>query len=93
MPPKGYTILANSPAYNITTTAATPDKIAVCLNLSTISDRTEFNKARVLHVEDGRLVDRTTSRNYRKRELCGKAKSLSSFVIAQNQKNRFFWFF
>jgi len=47
-----------------------------------VFDQTIFNSLRILHVEGGVLVPRTTSVNLIRREVCGSFASLSPFVIA-----------
>jgi alpha-tubulin suppressor-like RCC1 family protein len=82
-PPMGYTILANQPAYNVTTTATTSGNIDVCLNVTGEFDLTAFNNLEILHGEGANLVDRTYSSSYVRRQICARVTSLSPFVIAQ----------
>ncbi|MBC7796356.1 MAG: carboxypeptidase regulatory-like domain-containing protein [Pyrinomonadaceae bacterium] len=55
----------------------------VCLDLPTALSETEFNKHILLHGEGSALVDRTTSRNYQTRQICGITTSFSPFVVGR----------
>ena len=81
--PAGYTIVGNSQAYNITSTAEVSGTIDVCVKTVAVVDPVQFNRLALLHGEFGALVDRTTSRDYIRREICGLTTSLSPFVIAK----------
>jgi alpha-tubulin suppressor-like RCC1 family protein len=80
-PPASYTILLTAQSYDISTTAAFTNA-TVCIKVPMVFDHTIFNSLRILHVEGGALVARTTSLNYLRREVCGVVPSLSPFVIA-----------
>ena len=45
--------------YQVTTTAAISGPIVVCFNVQSINDATTFNAVRIMHGENGVLVDRT----------------------------------
>lgn len=75
------TITDNFPAYNLTTTAKTSDLIEICLNIPNVSDPAQFSRLRLLHDENGELVDRTSSIFYQKRQICARTNSLSSFIV------------
>jgi CSLREA domain-containing protein len=81
--PGGF-VLAGS-AYEITTTAPYSAPVTVCFNVpeSTASTETQFNALSLMHSENGVLVDRTTSRNFVQRQICGTVDSLSPFALAQ----------
>lgn len=81
--PAGYVLQENAPAYNITTTAATAGNISVCLTVPSTYDLSLINRLKILHGENGSLVDRTSSVDFRKREICATVTSLSPFVIAE----------
>lgn len=81
--PNGFTVLANSPAYNVTTTAAFSGNVKVCLKIPTVFSQSTFNSLSILHGEGANLVNRTFSRNYAAREICAQTTSLSPFVLAQ----------
>jgi hypothetical protein len=68
-------------AYSIATTAVF-DNATVCIKVPTVFDLVTFNSLRILHVEGGVLVDRTTSRDYARREVCGVVTSFSPFLMA-----------
>jgi alpha-tubulin suppressor-like RCC1 family protein len=80
--PVGYTIQANQPAYNITTTAATSGNINVCLEVPNVFSPSQFALLKILHGEGGSLVDRTFSSTYIRRRICSRVTTLSPFVIA-----------
>jgi hypothetical protein len=87
-PPQGYTILGSGPAYNITTTAAYDAPVTVCFVVSSITSETEFSRVRILHGENGLLVNRTIlapdtpAPNFATRTVCARVSSLSPFVAA-----------
>lgn len=83
--PAYYTIVSNSTGYNVTTTAttATGSDITVCLKTSSVADAAQFAQLKLLHGEGAALVDRTTTKNYPSREICGVVTSFSPFVIAE----------
>jgi alpha-tubulin suppressor-like RCC1 family protein len=81
--PGGFAVLANSPAYNVTTTAAFSGNVKVCLKTPTVFSLPTFNSLVILHGEGANLVNRTFSRNFARREICAQTTSLSPFVLAQ----------
>jgi hypothetical protein len=81
--PPGYTIQANQPAYNITTTSTTTGNIDVCLTVPNEFGQPQFALLKILHGEGGALVDRTFSSTYIQRQICARVTSLSPFVIAK----------
>ena len=81
--PNGYTILDSQPAYNITTTAAFTPPVSVCFVLSSINEETVFAQVRLLHGENGQLVDRTIlPSDFSTRTVCARVSSLGQFVVA-----------
>lgn len=80
-PPAGFDIVDNSPAYNLTTSAFFTSA-NVCLKVTTEYSPTRFDALRLLHQENGVFVDRTVSRDYRRREVCAGVTSFSPFVLA-----------
>ncbi|MEP6902870.1 MAG: FG-GAP-like repeat-containing protein [Actinomycetota bacterium] len=82
--PGGFTVLANSSAYNISTTTAFSGSVKVCVKTPTVFSQTTFNSLAILHGEGATLVNRTFSRNYAAREICAQTNSLSPFVLAQS---------
>ncbi|MEO7723252.1 MAG: right-handed parallel beta-helix repeat-containing protein, partial [Chthoniobacterales bacterium] len=88
-PPPGYTILDDAPAYDINTTATYTAPITVCFTVNSITDVSDFARVRVLHGEDGQLVDRTVldSLDFASRTVCAEVDSLSPFVIALAPSN------
>jgi hypothetical protein len=72
-------------AYEIHTTAAVTPPINVCFTVpvSTADTLTDFNRLSILHNEGGVLIDRTTSRTFTTRQICGSVNSLSPFALAE----------
>jgi len=87
-PPAGYTILNNAPAYDITTTAAFTPPVTVCHIVTSINDATTFSRVRILHGENGQLVDRTIlapdspAPDFATRRVCARVQTLSTFITA-----------
>ena len=83
-PPAGYTILDDAPAYDIKTTATYTPPITVCFTVDALTDEAEFARVRILHGEDGKLVDRTdpASFDFASHTVCAQVDSLSPFVVA-----------
>ena len=87
-PPPGYSILNAARAYDITTTATYTPPVTVCFTVSSINTETQFARARILHRENGQLIDRTIlapdspAPDFATRRLCARVDSLSPFVIA-----------
>ncbi|MDQ3115254.1 MAG: hypothetical protein M3Q86_01360 [Verrucomicrobiota bacterium] len=83
-PPAGYIILDDAPAYDITTTATFTAPITVCFTVNAITDEADFARVRILHGENGVLVDRTdrSSLDFASRSVCAQVDSLSPFVVA-----------
>jgi uncharacterized delta-60 repeat protein len=81
-PPSGYTIVSSNPGYEITTTATYSGSIDVCFKVSSFDDPVVFSKLRLLHGENGVLVDRTFQQFFSSREICARVNSLSPFVLA-----------
>jgi Tol biopolymer transport system component len=87
-PPPGYTILGSGPAFGITTTAAYTPPVTVCFSVSSVNDAATFERVRILHGENGALVDRTLvapdalAPDFAMRRVCARVNSLSPFVAA-----------
>ena len=84
--PGGYVLCPGCPAFEITTTAAYTPPVGVCIDIPASIDQPTFNTLKLLHGENGVLVDRTTGRQTDPqgvRSVCGSVNSLSPFVIAQ----------
>ena len=81
--PNGFVI--GGLAYEITTTAAYTAPITVCFNVPSQHAPTQsaFNALSLMHNEGGVLVDRTTSRNFPTRTICGSVTTLSPFALAE----------
>jgi DNA-binding beta-propeller fold protein YncE len=80
--PGGFA-LDGAQAYEVTTTASVAAPITLCFNASHVSDPAVFSALRVLHGENGALVDRTSSHDFATRTICATVNSLSPFVIAR----------
>jgi hypothetical protein len=57
--------------------------ITVCLTVPTSVSLVPFNQLSILHNEGGILVNRTVSRTFSTRQVCGSVTSLSPFVIGE----------
>src|SRR5205823_6267855 len=85
--PTGYQLESRNSAYDITTTAAVQPPITTCFNVPSATDAGTFSLLRVLHNENGSLVDRTTTKDFSIKTVCGSVNSLSPFAVAVNQAN------
>ena len=81
--PAGYQIPGTALAFNITTTAQFSGYITICFSVPAVTDPAVFATLRILHNENGILMDRTSSRDFTTRTICATVKSLSPFVLAQ----------
>lgn len=81
--PAGYQLAGTSFAFDITTTAQYSGLITICFSVPSVTDPAVFANLRVLHNENGTLVDRTSSHDFATRMICATVKSLSPFVVAQ----------
>jgi hypothetical protein len=81
--PGGY-VIDGAFAYEITTTASVTGPITLCFYAPASDDPAGFAALRVLHGENGVLVDRTTSHDFATRTICATVSSLSPFVIARS---------
>jgi hypothetical protein len=88
--PSGYSTIAGAGlAYSITTTANVTAPITSCFVVSTVNDPVVFNSLRILHAENGVLVDRTIlppdilAPRFATRTICSRTSSLSPFIVAQ----------
>ena len=85
--PQGYTVY-NGIAYDISTEASISGPHIVTFNIPTITDPAIFNKLRILHGEEGVLVDRTIlspdnlGPDFAAKTISARVDSLSPFVIA-----------
>lgn len=81
--PNGFVI--GNLAYEISTTAAFTAPVTVCFNVPPVvaPTQTAFNALSLMHNEGGVLVDRTSSRNFATRTICGSVTTLSPFVLAE----------
>ncbi|HJP91583.1 MAG TPA: IPT/TIG domain-containing protein [Pyrinomonadaceae bacterium] len=78
--PSGYSSLGK--AVDITTTATYSGPITACLKVFSVTDESVFSRLRLLHRENGVLVDRTTSQDFNTKSVCATVNSLSPFVLA-----------
>jgi len=80
--PGAYSI-DGAQAYEVSTTASVVGPITLCFNAWHVDDADAFAALRVLHGENGTLVDRTSSHDFATRTICATVSSLSPFVIAR----------
>ncbi len=76
-----YTLKTDVQGYNLQTNATFTGNIEVCLKVPMVYSQASFFALRLLHGEGGNLIDRTSTTNYAKREVCGIVTSLSPFVL------------
>lgn len=87
--PNGYTISNINVAYDITTTATVSGPITIAFRVLSVNNLEAFNNLRVLHSENGVLVDRTIlspdspAPDFNTRTIYARVDSLSPFVIAR----------
>lgn len=81
--PGGFNI--GNMAFEISTTANYTPPILVCFNIPSNVYQTQaaFNTLALLHNENGILVDRTFTRVFTDRVVCGVVDSLSPFALAE----------
>jgi hypothetical protein len=79
-PPPGYSI--TGPAFDISTTATYTGPVTICFKMSSVTDPDAFANLRVLHSENGILVDRTSSHDFSTKIVCATTPTLSPFVVA-----------
>lgn len=86
--PTGYSIEGLDLKYEITTTAAYTGPIVMTFKVPNTVTAEQFARLRILHGENGQLVDRTIlapnspAPNFATREISARVTSLSPFVIA-----------
>ncbi|HYP02428.1 MAG TPA: carboxypeptidase regulatory-like domain-containing protein, partial [Pyrinomonadaceae bacterium] len=81
--PAGYVFFDGTRAADITTTATYTGTVTVCTNAPSVNDPQTFANLRILHGENGVLVDRTSGADFNTRTVCGQVNSLSPFVLAR----------
>ncbi|MDQ3798188.1 MAG: carboxypeptidase regulatory-like domain-containing protein [Acidobacteriota bacterium] len=81
LPALPYGFMHAGLAYDISTTAVFTGDVNLCFNLPALANA-NFSRLRILHLENGVWVNRTTGVN--SPQLCGRVSSLSPFVIAEN---------
>src|SRR6185369_6581432 len=80
--PNNYQLSVNSRAFDISTTAAVQSPITVCFNVQSVTEANIFGQHRILHKENGSLMERTASQDFATKMICASTNSLSSFVLA-----------
>ena len=86
--PVGYESPGANNAYEISTTATVQPPITTCFNVPSETDMAAFSLLRVLHKENGDLIDRTTTQDFASKTVCGRVNSLSPFLIANETAPR-----
>ncbi len=85
--PGGFHVV-NGLTYEVGTTAAIEGQIIACFTVPWITDAATFANVRVLHLENGVLVDRTLlppspqAPDFARRRVCGLTTTLSPLAIA-----------
>ena len=75
--PGGYQLGTTGLAFDITTTAKFSGPIKISFTVPSSTTQAAFNKLRILHYENGILVDRTTSRDFVTKKVWATVTSLS----------------
>jgi probable HAF family extracellular repeat protein len=89
----GYELAGINEAYEITTTATVSGPITIAFKVPSVNDPAVFNSLRVLHHENGTLVDRTIlppdspTHDFATRTVYARVDSLSPFVVARVSYN------
>jgi hypothetical protein len=87
VPATGGFQIYNNLMYEISTSATISGDITVCFSLYWIADQATFDAARILHGENGVLVDRTIlapdplAPDFWSRRMCARVTSLSPFAV------------
>ena len=79
--PTNYQLIGVSNAFDISTTAVVQPPISVCFNVPSASDAI-FGGLRILHKENGTLVERTATSDFATKTIYASVSSLSPFVLA-----------
>jgi hypothetical protein len=84
--PGGFAIDGSSVAWDVTTTASYTGPVEVCFYLPVVPGETaaQFNARRIMHGENGVLVDRTSRHDFASRTICANVNSLSPFAVLTN---------
>lgn len=80
--PPNFTLILESVAYDVRTSASFSGDAEICFDLPNVSNETVFNSLVILHNENGELIDRTSSRNFMARKICATVASFSPFIVA-----------
>jgi hypothetical protein len=84
LPPGFFTVENTALSFEVQTTATFDPPIRVCITVSDDIDLNTFNTLRLLHAENGLLVDRTVfPLDFAARTICGEVTSLSPFHLVQ----------
>ncbi|HYW69900.1 MAG TPA: MBG domain-containing protein, partial [Pyrinomonadaceae bacterium] len=83
--PGGFAIDGSSLAWDVTTTASYTGPVEACFHIYGSNETAaQFNARRVMHGENGVLVDRTSRHDYASGEICATVNSLSPFAVVTN---------
>lgn len=83
--PNGFVV--GGMAYEITTTSAVSAPITICFTVPSSTSSSAFNAMALLHNEGGVLVDRTTTRTFSTKQICGSVTTLSPFALGEHIEN------
>jgi len=81
--PTGFRLGQPPVYYEITTTANYEGEIRVCVSYEASAFRGSPSRLKLLHYEDGKWVDCTTSTDPENHLICGTVTSLSPFAVAE----------
>jgi uncharacterized repeat protein (TIGR01451 family) len=88
LPPPGYSVgsafTPPLPAFDVSASGSYTTPVAICFYLPSLTNASFFGGLKILHSEDGVLVDVTTGQNFGAKIVCGSVNSFSGFVIAHS---------
>ncbi len=91
--PQGYFSLNGLGAYEVASSASFTGPITICFKAPATLARATFDKLRILHGENGSLIDRTIlppdspAPDFANKTICARVISLSPFILAQQFDN------
>ena len=81
--PAGESVFDNL-VFDVSSSAESAAPITIAVDLSTVNSETLFNRLKILHDENGSLVDRTANRDFSTHTITATVDALGSFVVVQD---------
>jgi hypothetical protein len=91
--PAGFNLGSPPTYYDVSTTATVSGPIVLCFSAPSVIDQAQFDLLRVLHGENGVLVDRTIlapdtpAPDFASTTICTRVSSLSPFTLARKSSD------